>query len=80
LRNVLAVILNNDVAGAQIEESTDQVLCLKEGSQHGNQLLFSFFCVNEFFIFSDNLVALSKSIFSVLLAHLGGELLKVTGV
>jgi hypothetical protein len=78
--NVLAVILHNNVAGAQVEESANQVLGLEEWSKHIHELFFALFGVDEFFIFCDNLVALGESILAILLAHLSSELFEVTGV
>jgi hypothetical protein len=36
LGDVLAVILNDDVAGAQVEEAADEILTFEEGPQHAD--------------------------------------------
>ena len=80
LGNVLAVILNNDVTGAQVEESANEVFRLEEWPQHIDKLLFTLLGVNEFFVLGNYLICFSESFFTILLAHLSRELLEIASV
>ena len=57
---ILGVILYDHVRGAEVEEAADEIFGLEEGSQHIDQLFFSFLGVDQILVDGYQLETLRK--------------------
>lgn len=78
--DLLTVVLNNDVGSAEVQESSNQIICFKQVLHHCHQFFFSFFTVDEVFVLCDYCKPFFELLFSVLFAHVLCELCIVTSV
>ena len=74
---VIVHVLNNEVCGAEVNETSARVDVLKERGQQLNQLLLAVVVKDQVLFVFDNLVPLFEGLVPVLSTHVGFEFAEV---